>query len=194
MDANVIDIHDMDAELEVDNGFDVTSTRNEFVYVDIQGFKMPGNRLMCKEFCLLDDRDYVFHAFVKSTTNFKRLPSFYKRQAIWLMNNHHKIDYYIGDVDPFALCDQMFPKMQNKIVLVKGLEKVGWLKEMFHDYGEIECLDINSLDFDGPLKQAEPYNVCDYHNHVFNWTKGPCAMSTALLVRDLAHKNINIHV
>lgn len=192
MAANVIDIHDLDIEMEVDTGFDVTSTRNDFVYVDIQGFKMPRNRLMCKEFCLLDDNDYVFHVFVKSTTSFKQLPSFYKRQAIWLMNNHHKIDYNFGDIDAFALCEQVFPKMRNKIVLVKGLGKVEWLKDMFRDYGEIQCLDINSLNFDASLKQVYPFNVCNYHNQVFSWAKGPCAMSTAMLVRDLAHKNINI--
>lgn len=188
---NVIDIHDLDTELEVDSGL-VETSRNDLVYVDIQGFKMPGNRLMCKEFCLLDDNGYTFHALVKSTTSFNRLPSFYKRQALWLMKNHHKIDYNFGDINPYDLCNQMFPKMQNKIVLVKGFEKVEWLKAMFRDYGEIECLDINNLDFDASMKQVDPYNVCDYHNQVFTWTKGPCAMSTALMIRDLAHKNIDI--
>lgn len=190
MAANNIDIHDPDTELEVNRGFVETIT-NDYVYVDIQGFKMPGNGFICKEFCLLDNHDYTFHALVKSTSSFKQLPSFYKRQAIWLMNNHHKIDYSFGDIDPFVLCNQIFPKMQNKIVLVKGLEKVEWLKQMFHNYGEIVCMDVNSLDFDTSLKQADPYTLCEYHSQVFSWTKGPCAMSTALLIRDLAHKNIN---
>lgn len=193
MSPNVIDhdILDIDRLLELDSGF-VETTSNDYVYVDIQGFKMPGNAFMCKEFCLLDDNNYTFHAFIKSTTPFIQLPTFYKRQANWLMDNYHKIDYNFGDINLFDLCDQMFPKIQNKIVLVKGLEKTKWLKKMFRDYGEIECLDIDSLHFDTSLKQADPYNVCDYHNQVFNWTKGPCAMSTALMIQDLAHKNMHI--
>lgn len=188
---NVIDIHDEHTEKEVDDGF-IETIPKDFVYVDIQGFKKPKNRLICKEFCLLDDTGYKFHAIVKSSTSFKVLPSYYKRQAIWLMKMHHKIDYEFGDIDPFVLRDQMFPKMQNKIVLVKGLEKIKWLQYMFRHHGEIECLDINSLGFDMNLKQTDPYDVCDYHNQVFGWGEGPCAMSTALLVQDLAHKNINM--
>lgn len=49
----------------------------------------------------------------------------------------------------------MFPKMQNKIVLVKGWEKIEWLKQLFHGYGEIVCLDVNSLDIDASLKEAD---------------------------------------
>lgn len=165
------------------------SIHNFYVYVDLQGFKKTKNRLICKEFCLVDDNGYKFHAFVKPTIEFKKLPSFNKRQAIWLMNNHHKIDYDFGDMDPFELRDQMYPKMENKIVFVKGLEKVKWLKYMFRNHGEIECYDIDSQGFDATLKQSDPYDVCEFHNHVFGWTQGPCAMSTALMVQDLAHKN-----
>lgn len=190
MAAHVIDIHDPDTVLKVESGF-FEMIANEYVYVDLQGFKLPGNGFMCKEFCLLDDNDYVFHAFFKSAISFEHLPSFYKRQAIWLMNNHHKIDYNYGDTDPSVLCEQVYPKIQNKIVLVKGLEKTHWMKQMFRDYGEIKCMDVNSLNFEAMSKQADSYNVCDYHNQVSSWTKGPCAKATAMLVRDLAHKNIN---
>lgn len=189
-DQDMIDIHVEYAGKELDSGFDEI-IHNDYVYVDIQGFKKPKNRLICKEFCLLDDNGFKFHALVKPSTSFKVLPYYYKRQAIWLMKMHHKIDYDFGDIDPFDLRDQMFPKMQNKIVLVKGLDKIKWLKYMFRRHGEIECLDINSLDFDTTLKQADPYEICEYHNQVFGWSEGPCAMSTALLVQDLTHKNVN---
>lgn len=166
------------------------STHNYYVYVDIQGFKKPRG-FICKEFCLVDDNGYKFHAFVRPTCRLKELPAFKRRQAVWLMNNHHKIDYDFGDMDPFDLRDQMYPKMENKIVLLKGLDKINWLKYMFRKHGEIECLDINSMDFDTSLKQTDPYDICDYHNQVFGWTPGPCAMSTVLLVQDLVHKNID---
>lgn len=165
------------------------SIHNFYVFVDLQGFKKSKNSLICKEFCLLDDNGYVFHAFVKPTIEFNQLPVDYKRQATWLMNNHHKIDYDFGDMDSIDLCDQIYPKMKGKIVLVKGQEKVKWLKDMLYNYGEIECYDIYSLDFDILLKQANQYDTCDYHNDVFEGGNGPCAMSNALFVQDLAHKN-----
>lgn len=167
------------------------SIHNYYVYVDIQGFKRPTNRFICKEFCLVDDHGYKFHALVKPSIEYKHLPPVSKRQAVWLMNNHHKIPYDFGDMDSFDLRDEMYPKLENKIVLVKGADKVKWLKYMFRDHGEIECADIHSLDFDTSLKQADPYEICSYHNRVFGWTPGPCAMATALLVQDLAHKNMN---
>lgn len=182
---NVLDIHAELTETEIE------SIRNAYVYVDIQGFKKPKNHLICKEFCLLHDNGYKFHAFVKPTIEFKKLPAHYKRQANWLLNFHHKIGYNFGDMDSFDLRDQMYPKMRNKIVLVKGADKVRWLKYMFRHHGEIECVDIDSLDFDTSMKQTDPYEVCDYHNRVFGWTPGPCAVSTALLIQDLAHKNID---
>lgn len=189
---DVVDIHAEPAESEInEEGFDECLIYKDYVFVDIQGFKRPKNYLVCKEFCLLDDTGYKFHAIVKSSIEFKRLPSIYKRQAIWLMNNHHRIDYDAGDIDPFDLRDQMYPKVQNKIVLVKGLDKIRWLKHMFRLHGEIVCLDIDSLDFDVSLKKEDPYDICEYHNRIFGWTQGPCAMSTALLIQDLAYKNID---
>lgn len=187
-DVDIIDIHTEFEKIKIDE-VEIESIRNFYVYVDIQGFKKPQNRFICKEFCLLQDNGYKFHTFVKSTMSFKKLPSFHKRQALWLMNNHHKIDYDFGDMDSFDLRDQMYPKMRNKIILVKGSDKIKWLKYMFRHHGEIECIDIDSLDLDTSMKQIDPYEICDYHNQVFGWTPGPCAMSTALMIQDLAHKN-----
>lgn len=196
----VLDIHGDLAEMQIDEGIDepdnidkriVDFIHNQYVYVDIQGFKKPKNRFICKEFCLIDNDGYKFHAFVKPTISFKKLPNVYKRQAIWLMNNHHKIDYDFGDTDSFDLRDQMYPKLRNKIVLVKGMEKVKWLQYMFRLHGGIVCLDIDSMDFDMTLKQSDPYDICNHHNRIFGWTQGPCAMSTALMIQDLAHKNTN---
>lgn len=184
------DVIEYPLDISFDEGFDET-IHKEYVYVDIQGFKRPKNYLVCKEFCLLDDNGYKFHALVKSSIEFKKLPSHYKRQAIWLMNNHHRISYDCGDVDPFDLREQMYPKLQDKIILVKGSEKIRWLQYMFRHFGELECLDIDSLGFDMMLKQKDPYNICEYHNRIFGWTSGPCAMSNALLIQDLAHKNFS---
>lgn len=168
----------------------IESVHNSYVYVDIQGFRKPKG-LICKEFCLVDDNDFKFHAFVKPTVDFKKLSGFKKHQATYLMKHYHKIPYDFGTMDPFDLCDQMYPKLLNKIVLVEGSEKVRWLKYMFRKHGEIECIDINTLNFDTSLKKADPYDICDFHNSVFGWTPGSCAMGTGLLIQDLTRKNID---
>lgn len=179
------------AEIKIDQGIDECTIYEDYVYVDIQGYRRPKNYLVCKEFCLLDG--YKYHAIVKPSIPLKYLPAHYKRQAEWVLNNHHKIQYSHGDVDPFDLRDQMYPKLQDKVILVKGEDKIRWLKYMFRKHGEIDCLDIDSMDFDKSLKQDEPYEVCDYHDYYyFGSTQGPCALSTALLIQDLANKNLII--
>lgn len=181
------------AEIKIDEGIDECTIYKDFVYVDIQGYRRPKNYLVCKEFCLLDDYGYEYHAIVKPSIPLKRLPSHYRRQAEWVLNNHHKIQYSHGDVDPFELRDRMYPKLQNKIIWVKGEDKIRWLKYMFRNHGEIECFNIDSMDFDISLKPDEPFEVCDYHDYLYYGTKqGPCALSSALLIQDLVNKNLVI--
>lgn len=187
-DANMLELRFMDVDVDelIENKY-----YNNFVYVDVQGFRTFHNRFMCKEFCLVDG-DFIYHALVKSPYSFNKMPAYYQRQANWLINQYHRIKYDCGDVHINELKEATFSRIENKTILVKGVQKISWLKHMFRDCGNIECVNVEDLDeFDLTDRRTEPYDVCEYHNKIFGWTQGPCAMTTALMLQDLTLKNSN---
>lgn len=185
---NVVEMIDSGFEdMEID---DLSEKQyNNLVFVDVQGFKGPHKQFLCKEFCLIDD-NFIYHTFVKSEFNFNELPPYYQRQTKWLTNRYHGIKFETGDTSMDDLKKHIFPRLQNKLILVKGLQKVSWLEKMFDDFGTIECVNVEDLEeFDLNLRNSRPYEVCDYHNKIFRWTVGPCAKSTALMLQDVAIKS-----
>lgn len=162
-----------------------------YVFVDIQGFKISRYHLMCKEFCLVDG-DFIYHKLVKSYYKIDKMAGYYRRQANWLTNNFHKIRYDCGDIHINELKKIVYPQIQNKTILVKGAQKICWLERIFGDCGPIQCENVEELDdFDLTLKNSEPYNLCDYHEQVHGIFGGPCALATALMLKDLFTKNTN---
>lgn len=178
--------------METDEAENVSSLENKcdkFVFVDVQGFLTFKNRFMCKEFCLVDD-DYIFHTFVKSPYSFNKMSSRYQREANWLTHHFHGIKYDCGDINIFELKEKIFPKIRGKTILVKGLQKVSWLKEIFHKCGGIDCMNIEDTPCDLNLRSRTWHESCDYHTKIFGiWDKGPCAKSTALMIQDVALNN-----
>lgn len=156
------------------------------IFVDMQGFKTFHNRFMCKEFSLVDG-EKMFHAFVKSPYSFNKLPSHYRRHATWLTNHYHRIPYDCGDTHIVELKQKLFPMLQNKTIIVKGAEKVQWLEYMFRDCGSIVCINIEDLDFDMTLGESDV--ICDFHNQIFGWADGPCAMTTTSKLKAIVDKN-----
>lgn len=182
VDHNILEL------MEIDVGDVITNPCDDYVYVDVQGFKTYQERFICKEFCLVDG-DYKFHAIVKSPYSFHKMPYKYQRQAHWLIKHHHGIKYEDGDIIAMDLKTEIFPKLMNKTILVKGNEKVDWLKNMFRHFGEIRCINIEKMGFDLTVEQSEPFEICSYHKKIPKWKQCTCAMSTALLLQDLAYKN-----
>lgn len=186
------DVEMMEIEfMDVDIPDLIPKKREQTVYVDVQGFKTSRNRFMCKEFCLVDG-DFIYHTLVKSPYNFHRMPIYYQKQAMWLTNHHHGIKYGAGDIHIQELIKEIYPRMQNKVILVKGIEKISWLQYIFRDYGETMCVkNIEELDvFDILPRSSRPYEMCSYHSAIFTWSGGPCAKSNALMLQDLSVKNI----
>lgn len=194
-DADILDIHiDPLEKMEIEEEeycCEIDKLHN-CVFVDLQGFKKSKNQFICKEFCYLNDFGIKYHVFVKSPSHFHTFPPYYHRLAIWQMKHYHKIDYNFGDTNLNDFRELMYPQLSKKIVLVKGMEKVTLIKKMFNEYGRITCLDIMSMGFDLSHKQAGLYNVCEYHKSIPGWTQGPCALTNAFKIRDLAEKNIEL--
>lgn len=189
-----MDVLDVDSGVEMmDIDIDYLSENvcSNYVYVDVQGFRTTRNRFICKEFCLVDGY-FMFHTFVKSPYSFDKMSAFYQRQAKYLINHIHGIKYDYGETNIIELKQKMYAKVQNKTILVRGNQKIAWLKYIFRDCGEINCLNIYDLNFDLSLKKNYPYDVCEYHNRIFDSSNGPCAMSNALMLQDLTNKNSNV--
>lgn len=181
LDISKIDISDIDVSIE--------KSRHDFVFIDLQGFKHYRGRFMCKEFCLVDE-DYMYHAIVRANYHFHKMIPRYQRQVNWLIKNYHGLTFYCGDTYIDDLREKVFPKIQNKKILVKGDEKVKWLQYIFRHYGTIDCSNIENLDFDLTLRNADPYENCDYHTELFGHDECPCAMSNALKLQDIVLKNL----
>lgn len=189
-DVNMNDVEFMETD-EIDNVSLLENKCDKFVYIDVQGFITFKNRFMCKEFCLVDG-DYIFHTFVKSPYSFKKMPSHYQRKANWLTHRFHGIQYECGDINILELREKIFPEIQGKTILVKGLQKVRWLEDIFHKCGEIDCKNIEDTPCDLNLRSTEWYEICDYHKEIYGiWNKASCAKSTALMLQDVANNNAN---
>lgn len=172
----------MDIDIE-----DLCVNQNKkYVYIDVQGFKLSRNRFMCKEFCLVDG-DFVYHSFIKSPFCMNKLSKFYQKLANWSINHYHRIKYDYGDKNIIELKQNLIPKVQNKIVLVNGAEKSKWLEYIFRDCVELQCFNIEDLNFD-LRKMKKNYNVCHYHRQYFSGN-GPCAMTNAFMIQDLCNKH-----
>lgn len=161
--------------------------KDSFAYVDMQGFKTYKNKFICKEFCLVDGEKKIY-ALVKSPYSFGKLPCNYQQQALWLTKYQHHIDYDSGNVPIVELIQTVYPLIQNKKVIVKGNEKVTWLKNMFRACGEIECVNIDNFDninIELPIKDRLSDPMCDFHRIAHRFSYGPCAMAHAYRLQDV---------
>lgn len=170
-------------------GSDITET-NDFVIVDLQGFRTIRNRFIVKEFCLLDG-DYKFHALVKSPFSFKQLPSYYQRIANWLTKNFHGLTFDCGDINVNELINSTYPHLEGKKILVKGAQKIQWLQYLFRKCGEIDCVNVEDFGFNTIDITDQYYDVCYYHNNLYGWSDCHCALSNALKLHGIRDKVMN---
>lgn len=163
----------------------------DWVFVDLQGFKVNKNRFMCKEFCLISG-DETFHAMVKSWFPYKQLLSHYKRQVGWLTDYFHGLMYDFGDMHIDEMTKIVYPKLVGKIIIVKGDEKIKWMKYIFRKYDDISCRNIEDFNYEMSQQSDMKYAVCGYHNARYGWRKCRCAMSNALNLQDISNSNAPI--
>lgn len=167
---------------------DEEGEQNNLVFVDIQGFRDVGNRFICKEFCLVSVDD-KYHAFVKSPFRFEKLSAEYQRQANYNTRSIHGLKYERGDVHLIDFLQTAYMKIVGKKVIVKGDQKVGWLKYLFRNCGEIECVNIEDLGYCKTLHDSlTEHEKCDYHYQNF-WRKWRCASENALKLQEIVMNN-----
>lgn len=170
---------------------DIKHENQEWVFVDIQGYKVNKNRFMCKEFCLVDG-DETFHAIVKSWFPYKKLLGHYKRHIAWLTNYFHGLNYECGNIHMDELKKIVYPKLVGKVVIVKGREKTEWIQYMFRKYGPIACENIENFDYDMSEYSSHQFSACEFHKERFGWMQSHCAMKNAYKLQDISNANAPI--
>lgn len=151
----------------------------ECAFVDMQGFFYNENTFAVKEICILT-KNIKFHEFVKPPFRFNELSDSYKKQALWLEEKYHGLSWNDGYITLQELKNTIPPIIKGKILLVKGIEKVGWMKELLSDQNII-C--INMEDINCGLKLAEPQILnfsCTKHKHV---ERSHCARNNAAMLK-----------
>lgn len=194
LDFNNSDSDDCDADdgAKTYSGDDNTEKNiDNYVFIDMQGFKGHFNRFICKEFCLIDGTD-IFHEMIRSPFPLNRLSIHLRKQADWVTQNYHGLNYEDGDTHIIELTERMFPKLQNKKILVKGGEKVKWLKCMFRNCGEINCTNIENFNIKYTYREMDAFDSCEFHRWISEGTLAVCAKYNALILQDLAKRNVNV--
>lgn len=172
-----------------DDDYDLVPSYN-FVFVDIQGFLARNNQFICKEFCFIDG-DFKFHALVKSPYSFNKLPVKNQETAQWLTKNFHGLDYNSGKMHMIELIQEMFPKFNNKIAVVRGSQKIKWLKHMFRTCGEVECINIQEQGFDMDLYYNQSEKPCMFHRESKKRDSFHCAVKSAEKLKEITNNNLN---
>lgn len=158
----------------------------EFAFVDLQGFNSNEN-FVVKEICILT-KNLKFHEIVKSPHSFSNLTSKYKRQVKWLENKYHGLRWSQGYITQEELQKTIAPILKNKIIFVKGPNKLRWLREIL---GQQITLCVNIEDMGCNIKLSNPISKdCIYqgnenikccNKHTFE--NSHCAVRNALLIR-----------
>lgn len=96
--------------------------------VDVQGFKDQNNNFIVKELSFAN-HDYTQSFLIKPPYLFKYLKSEEKKQVKWLERNRG-IYWNEGYIDYREFLRIIVPYLENKKIIVKGLEKTKWVKEL----------------------------------------------------------------
>lgn len=120
----------------------------EYVFLDIQGFKI-NNCFHAKEICI-QSKNQTFHDVVRASFEFRILTKEEKKSVLWLTTNHHGIQWENGRLNEIEAQNIIRMFVHGKLVLVKGEEKVKWIKELIPNTDFI-CINIEKLGFSEKL-------------------------------------------
>lgn len=152
----------------------------ECAFVDMQGFVLNNSSFSVKEICIFT-KNIKFHEFVKPPFPFNELLSLQQKQAEWLEENYHGLNWNAGYITVQELKNTISPIVRGNVLLVKGCEKVKWLKDILDDENII-CINMEDLECDLKLSglQMEGQIPCSKHKHVQH---SHCARNNAAMLK-----------
>ena len=139
----------------------------------MQGFRVGKNNYIVKELASYDGHK-ISHFMFRPPFPLKDLEPNLRKEAVWLMNNYHCIQWKGGFV-PYFRCASIIRDLCSKVkyVYVKGLEKANFIRKCVPD-----SVTIVEMDEQLSLRPMEPR--CYYH------LKSPCvcALSNVFFLYD----------
>lgn len=157
-------------------------------FVDFQGFKDNSNRFIVKEFALIT-KNIKFHDIIKSPAAIT-LDEGHQKQAKWLRENYHGIDWDSGNICLTELRKTIHPLLTNKVVYLKGAEKVKWYQHIIGPNNtNNQIINMESIGCTINLNETDirnKYFACNNHPYLKN-KKNPkchCAIENVLILND----------
>lgn len=145
----------------------------ECVFVDIQGFPFNNNSFSVKEICIITKN---YYDFVKPPVPFCELTEKQRELADWLEKNYHGLNWNAGYINLQELRNTVSSIISGKILLVKGREKVKWMKDILNDQNII-CINMEDINCDLKLSAPQVESPsCSKHEHHLHCARNNAAM------------------
>lgn len=169
---------------------------SNYAFVDFQGFKDNSNRFIVKEIVVIT-KNIIFSEIIKSPKiglNGKQW-----KQAKWLTEYYHGLDWHSGYICLIEMCDTIEPILSKKNIYLKGEEKIKWFKHIMelnnkkknnnrvtNDYNIVNLESLGcQINLNRPHENnPKNYHICNKHRSLKE-KKNPkchCAMQNALIL------------
>lgn len=154
-----------------------------FLFVDLQGFKNDKNQFIVKEFALATS-EYTQIFLIKPPYPFSKLNSDERKQVKWIENNRG-IFWSEGYVNYREFSRVIKSVLLNQNIFVKGQEKVKWVRELCDncniiDLGEKGYPNLSKL-YTKYVKDCDKFYCFSHKNH--------CALKTVICIRKWFYEN-----
>lgn len=189
-DEDILDLTLTDREISMFNSeFGDLIPKHNFVYLDMQGFFAHNGQFILKEICFIGD-NFKFHTLVKSPFSMYKLPAAEQSSIKYLTKNFHGLSYNDGGMHIIEVIQQLYPKFQNKIVMVRNQFKVNTLKHIFRMCGDIECVSIQDQGFNMHAHSFEMKVPCMYHRQSKKRAHYHCALAFTEELNEITLNNL----
>lgn len=167
------------------------SSCSNIAVADLQGFFIEDfdNEFLVKELCFTilnnNDNNNEYHHYIFTPPfEWQDLSRKCRESALWLRSYHHGFSWNEGQLRYIDRIDYIQPLLQeNLIILVKGRQKIQWLKEVCCN-SKIDVRDIEDIFADEPGNYRladEAYQLKNVHH---------CGMHR--IVKHCAKQNVKI--
>lgn len=147
------------------------------LFVDVQGFKNDQNQFIIKELALCTTEITQVY-LIKPPYPFSKLTSDEKKRVRWIERNRG-ITWSEGNIDYREFKRIIIPILQNKTIIMKGLEKQKWIKDLCENCYLIDIEDRGSPSFSVLCKTfCELKNTFNCVNH-----KEECALKSVMCIK-----------
>lgn len=92
-----------------------------------------------------------------------------------------------------GVIEAIYPHLMDKKIVVENRFKATALKYMFRNCGELDCVPIESMDFDMGLQYEDDYPICDNYSQILSfWNECECAVTDAHRLKEITKNNTKL--